>query len=333
MRKRKTGKLPWNTLLRLLQLVPTSDIDVIMGPGVGEDAAIIRLRDGFLVVHTDPITAASRRIGWLSIHIAANDIAVRGAKPKWFTTTVLIPDNYEENDIETIFRDIGIALRELDAVSIGGHTEITPGIPRPILVTTAIGYTQGRVILTRDAKPGDYLVVVGRVGGEGVGVIAWDFEEKLLEKGISKDVIDEAKKFLNEISVVEKALVLKDYVNSMHDPTEGGLIQGLREIALACNCEALLELDKIKLDPIVEEVARAMDINPLKLLSSGSLIASIPEHKIRDATKILDEKGYYYAVVGQLREGVSGRIVITHGGQVVEVVDKDVVDEIYKLWD
>ncbi|MCD6196899.1 MAG: AIR synthase family protein [Staphylothermus sp.] len=328
----KEGKPPWNILSRLLSYLPTKDPDLIVGPNIGEDAAIIRFKDGFLVIHSDPITAATKRIGWLSIHVAANDIAVRGARPRWFLPVVLLPPSTSINDAEKIFAEMGEAAKSLNGVIVGGHTEITPGLPRPIISMTAIGYSTNRVVLTRNAKPGDKILAIGRVGGEGVGVIAWDFEEKLLSLGISKDIITEAKKYAYEISVVNTALSIKYYANSMHDPTEGGLLQGLREIALASKTLIIVYRDNIRIDHIVEEITKKLGLDPLRILSSGLLIATVPEKYLDEATQVLEDKGYKYSIIGEIKQADPyGRVIVKSNIEMYEV-KKDIIDEIYKLW-
>ncbi len=328
----KAGKLPWNFLSKLLAMLPTSDIDLIMGPGVGEDAAVIRFKDGFLVIHSDPITAASKRIGWLAIHIAANDIAVRGVKPRWFLPVVLLPENISEEEVTSIFEDMGKALNEIGGVVVGGHTEVTPGLDRPIITVTAAGYTSERVILTRDARPGDKILIIGDIGAEGASVIAWDFYDLLLDKGVDKTIIEEAKDYLWRISVVDKALTVKDYVNAMHDPTEGGVLQGLREIALASNTSIVLDLDNIMINETVLTITRALGLDPLKILSSGTLIATIPVENEEIVKENLSERKYPYMICGYVEKGEPGKVFLRRNGNIVSVVDNDIIDEIYKLW-
>jgi hydrogenase expression/formation protein HypE len=327
----KTGKPEWRLLARLLQHVVSEDIDVVVGPAQGEDAAVIRVRDGFLVIHSDPITTGAKRIGYLAIHIAANDIAVRGVKPKWFLPVVLIPENYTVEDVEEIFSDMGQALRELDGVIVGGHTEVTPGLSRPIISVTAAGYTTSRVILTRDARLGDIVYVIGRVGGEGSGIIAWDFEQLLVERGVDRSVIERAKNFIFDISVVRVALEIREYVSTMHDATEGGVLQALREIAVASNKAITVDLNNIRIDGAVETITRAVCLNPLRLLSSGCIVATVPQHYKRDFENTLEALGKPYSAIGAIREG-SGEVYLFKGSQLVEVVTEDIVDEIYKLW-
>lgn len=326
----KTGKLPWNTLWELIKVLPISDTDLIMGPSVGEDSAVLRIKDGFLVVHTDPITTASRRIGWLAIHISANDIAVRGVKPRWFLITALLPPSFSLSDTREVFNDISRALREVGGVAIGGHTEVTPDLNRPIIVVTSIGYSNGRVILTRDAKPGDKIIVIGRVGGEGAGVLAWDFGDLLVEKGVEKNLVEEAKRFIEEVSVVDKALLIKDYVNTMHDPTEGGLIQGLREVAVASRVNIVVDLDDVVVDETVAEIMDAFGLDPLRILSSGLLVATVPKGKLDDLLDIARRRGWRCNVIGDVVEG-DGKLVLRRKGVVTDIVAEDVIDEIYKL--
>ncbi|MEM4690807.1 MAG: AIR synthase family protein [Desulfurococcaceae archaeon] len=327
----KTGKLPWNILWEFIKILPIEDIDLVMGPSFGEDSAVLRVKDGFLVVHTDPITAASRRAGWLAIHISANDVAVRGVKPKWFLITALLPPSYEYDDIREVFIDASRALKEVDGVVVGGHTEITPDLNRPILVVTSMGYTNSRVIYTRDAKPGDKVVIIGRVGGEGAGVLAWDFEKVLLDRGVDKNIVDKAKRFIEDVSVVNKALLIKDYVNTMHDPTEGGLIQGLREVAVASGVNIIVDLEKVFIDEVVDNVVKCFNLDPLRILSSGLLVTTVPRNKFEDLISIVEKENWSYSVIGEVVKG-DGELILRTKGNIVEVINEDVIDEIYKLY-
>jgi len=324
------GKPSWKILSELLRLLPSKDADLVMGPNIGEDAAILRLGDGFLVVHADPITTATSMIGWLAVHVSANDIAVRGVRPRWFVPVIMMPSGIEIDTVRKIFSDMGEALRTIGGVVIGGHTEISPDLSRPIIAMTAIGYTRNRVIMTRDARPGDKVLVIGHIGGEGAAVIASDFEKLLLSRGIDKRIIDEARRYVREISVVEKALRIKDYVNTMHDPTEGGVLQALREIALASGNDIIVDRNNFRVDNVVKIITESLGLDPLKLLSSGTLVATVPPKNLDKVVEILTEIGEKFSIVGDVVPG-NGRLVLR--GQGCEtVIEDDIVDEIYKVW-
>lgn len=327
----KLGKLEWSVLEELLRLLPVEAEGVVVGPAVGEDAAVIRVGDGYLVAHIDPITAGVERVGYLAVHVAANDVAVRGASPLWFMPTVLLPEGSGLDLARRIFRDMSTALRELGGCAVGGHTEVSPGVSKPIVVMAAMGYAEGRVVLTRGARPGDYVVAAGRLGGEGVSVVAWDFEERLRSAGVPSWVVERARSYANEVSVVRAALAVKDFVSAMHDPTEGGLVQALRELALASGVSLRVDLRKVRLDPVVIEVASAVGLDPLRLLSSGSLVATVPEDRLADAVSALEGVGAPCSVIGRVERGPAGLLVLEDGER-RELVTRDVVDEIYKLW-
>ena len=329
--KLREGKPPRHVLENIIfKYKGAPDPDVVQGPGIGEDAGIVRAGDGFIVAHSDPITAAEKYIGWLAVHVASNDVAVRGVQPRWLLLTILMPPGSSTALLEEIARDADAAARSINATIIGGHTEITPGIPRPIVITTAIGFTRGRVIRTCDAQPGDKVFVIGRVGGEGASVIASDFRDLLVKKGLSIDLINKASEFIKDISVVDKAMVIKEYVSAMHDPTEGGILEALYEVAVASNNTIYIDLDKVKLDPIVEEITEALNIDPYKLLSSGSLLATVPNSYVNDVINILETQGYYYSQCGEVRKG-EPKLIIKRGDK-VELLESMIVDEIYRLW-
>jgi len=327
----KTGKLEWTFMNKLLQYIISEDIDVLMGPAQGEDAAVIRVRDGFLVIHSNPITASVNHIGYLAVHVAANDIAVRGVKPRWFLPVVLLPPHYSISDVEVIFKDMGKALKEICGVVIGGHTEIAPGLNRPLISMTAAGYTASRVIFTRDAREGDLLYVIGRVGGEGAGIIAWDFEQLLTSKGISESVIKAARNFIFDISVVDTALKIRDYVNTMHDATEGGILQAIREIAVASNKAITINLESVVIDPIVNTISEAVNVDPLRLLSSGCLVATVPPQYKNELENTLENLRKPYSIIGRIKSG-KGEVYLYRNLQLIEVINRDIIDEIYKLW-
>lgn len=129
------GKLPAADLARLLKRYAPSDPRLVIGGAVGEDAAVIEMGDRYLVATTDPITFATNEIGWYAVNINANDIACTGAAPRWFLATLLLPENKSTPElVERIFEQISSACAELGITLAGGHTEITYGLDRPIVI-------------------------------------------------------------------------------------------------------------------------------------------------------------------------------------------------------
>ncbi|MFB6469656.1 MAG: AIR synthase family protein [Vulcanisaeta sp. AZ3] len=302
---------------------------VIMGPRVGEDAAVLRVGDKFLITHTDPITGAVANLGWYAINIVANDVAVRGVRPRWFLLTLLLPEDFSESDLVKVMDDVDEALKELNASLIGGHTEYTPGLDRPIASVTAMGIGD-RYITTGGAKVGDLVLVTKYVALEGTAVLSLDMKNELTKLGVSEDITANAQSLVRSISVVKEALALSDLASSMHDPTEGGLLQGLLEVAEASNARVRIYRDRVPMLRETEVIFNALKLDPLRSLSSGMLIAVIPRKDIDEAISRLSGLGINYAVIGEVMEGEPAVELVSDSG--VEVVKGFIEDDVMRMW-
>ena len=235
----RIGKLPPDLLHRLLSDAPITDPRVLIGPGIGEDAAVISMsEDRVLVAKTDPITFASDEIGWYSVHVNANDIAATGAEPRWFLATLLVPENMPESQIEKAFRQIADACKDIGVSLIGGHTEVTYDIRRPIVMGAMLGEAHPSDLTpTSAAQVGDAILLTKAIAIEGSAVLARESASILAANGVPDSAIETARGFLYDpgISVLKDARNARaaGKIHSMHDPTEGGLITGLREIGWA----------------------------------------------------------------------------------------------------
>ena len=192
------GKLPLNLLSRLLDEIDVRDPRVVLGARAGEDAALIDFGDRYLVAKTDPITFATDLIGWYMVQINTNDIAVMGGTPRWLMTTLLLPDTTSESEVESIFKQVREACDALNVALIGGHTEITYDLPRPIAVGAMLGEVpKERAVLTSGARPGDSIVLTKAIAVEGTSILAREAADDLLERGLTQGAIDRAKDFLS----------------------------------------------------------------------------------------------------------------------------------------
>ncbi len=326
------GKLEYTLLKKyVFNRIGAKRKEVIVGPGIGEDAAIIDFGDKVLVVHSDPITEAVERIGWLAVNIACNDVAVRGARPYWASTTILLPEGFREELLDEITRDIDEAARKLGVMIVGGHTEEAPRLDRPVVVVTAMGLaSKNTLVTTSGARVGDLVLMTKTAGLEGTAIIARDFEKLLLDKGVPKEVVVKAKEFLWNISVVREAVELAWLgATSMHDPTEGGVLGGLIEMSIASGKRIRVYEDKIPIAYETRIIAQALGINPLNLISSGVLLATIPKSIAMEALRVLENMGVKASIIGEVVSGEGVELVRREG---VEEYHDFVVDEIARLW-
>ena len=313
------------------------DPSVIVGPQIGEDSAVIDIgNDKVLVVHSDGITGAIDLMGWLAIHIVSNDIAVTGAKPRWYLSTLYLPENTPEYVIDKITSQMDMAAKEIGVTIVGGHTEFTPKLERPLIATTAMGITdKNRFVRTGGARPGDKVIMTKVAAIEGTAILSTDFREILIEKGIKEEILDSARRFIRSVSVVKEALALAErgLVTSMHDPTEGGILGGLSEIAYASKTTLEVWEDKIPIAPETSTICEALGIDPLRLISSGSLIATVPDDKVNEAMEILRSVNVGAEVIGEVKRRVDDILVILHrGGGTEKILDVYVPDELIRLW-
>lgn len=312
--------------------IGVKDPDVLVGPSYGEDAAVIRIGDKLLVVHCDPITGAVENVGWLAVHIACNDIAVRGAKPRWILPVLYLPFGTSESAIDKMTRQIDTAAKELGVMVVGGHTEYTYGLDRVMIAMTAMGMCEDeKYVITGGARPGDLVLMTKAAAIEGTSILASDFEELLNKKGVPYDIMVKAKEFIKEISVVKEALLLSEIgVNSMHDPTEGGIIAGLAEIAYASKVTIRVWEDKVPIRKETKVICEALKIDPLRLISSGVLLATAPPEVARRGTSLLKEQGIESRIIGEVSKG-EGLIIVRKSGS-VEKYGVYVEDELLRVW-
>ncbi len=324
------GKLPPDFLFRsIVGKLPIEGDGVLLGPSLGEDAAILEVKEPLLAVHSDPVTGGGKLAGWLSVYVASNDIATRGLRPKWLLIVLLFRDGVNDSEISELVDQVGEAAREIGAVVIGGHTEITPGLPFNIVVTTAMG-TGGIVLNTRDAKEGDSLVLTKAAALEGTAILATELRDLLEEKGVDSHILDRASRFIREISVVRDAMLAANFARAMHDPTEGGLIGGVQEMALASGNGFVIYEESIPLREETLAVCEALEVDPLRLISSGSLLISVSEEKADKLVSELRRGGVEASIIGRLTEREEGmRLVRTNG--MVEDVSEPVMDELWRV--
>ncbi|MEM1623502.1 MAG: AIR synthase family protein [Sulfolobales archaeon] len=333
------GKLPPDMLLRfVLSRTGVLDPSVIVGPSIGEDAAVIDIGDGkVLVAHVDPITGAVEFLGWLAVHIASNDVAVRGVKPRWLLSVLYLPEGATEELVDRITSQVDRAAKEVGAMVVGGHSEFTPGITRPLISMTAIGITKrDRYVTTGGARVGDVVVMTKSAGIEGTAILATDFRDVLLDLGVPESVVRRGSEFIREVSVVKEALALADagLVTSMHDPTEGGLLGGLAEIAYASNTTIHVWEEKIPLAEETAVISSALGLDPLRLISSGTLVATVPRDKVGEALRVLRDIGVEASVIGYVGERADGLVTIYRRSGVIERAKEVYVrDELVRAWE
>jgi len=298
-------------LKRFLERNTILDPQVVVGPKIGEDAAVIDLGKGtnhYWVITSDPITFTTEEIGYYGVVVNLNDIATMGAIPKWFLATLLFPEGSDLKVIEKVFKQIHNACHRFKISFIGGHTEITPGIKKMILSGHMIGEVKkDKLVTTSGAMPGDLLLLVKGICIEGTSIMAREKEAELLKRGISSSLIRKAKRFIFDpgIDVLRPARIACEVasVHSMHDPTEGGLINGVIEMAWASEKEIEVNLEKVFIYKESRILCEQFGLNPLGVIASGALLLTLSPSDLSPLQKAFRRNSIPFQVIGKVKKG------------------------------
>jgi hydrogenase maturation factor len=330
------GKLRAETLQAIFDKHPLKDPRVVVGPRVGEDAAVIDMGDRYLVATSDPITFATAEIGWYALHVNANDIAVRGARPRWFLATVLLPPGATgDASVGALFAELHAACDELEVALVGGHTEITHGLDRPIIAGTMLGEVEkDKLVTTRGARVGDAIVMTKGVPLEGAAIIARDKEAELRARGVSPAVIRRARGFLKRpgLSVRPEAEIACELatVHAMHDPTEGGIATALVELADAAGVGLRIDRERIMVLPEGRALCEAFGLDPLGTIASGALLMTLAPGDAGLVIHALARESIDCHFIGQVVPREQGVLLVSGSRQ--EAMPVFAQDEITRLY-
>jgi hydrogenase maturation factor len=328
------GKLPLELLARLLQAAPILDPRILVGPGVGLDCSVVNLGETLLVMKSDPITFATDEIGWYAVQVNGNDIACAGATPRWFLMTLLLPEGKAPPElVERITRQVYQACAEKQISVVGGHTEITAGLPRPILLGTMLGETTPAGLVTpMGARLGDRLLLTKGIPIEATALLAREFPDRL-RTALTETELSQARDYLYTpgISVLRDSQIARQagQVTAMHDPTEGGLAAALWELAAACGLGLVVEQGAVPIPPLAGKVCAALGIDPLASIASGALLLAVAPQDSAAILQALKREGILCAEIGQV---VGGAPQVRCAGS-GELLPRPERDEIARLFE
>ena len=300
----KTGKISESVLKRsvLRQLHNRRD-EVLLGAGVGEDCAALTLEaDEVFVMSTDPITGTGKEMGSLAVITTANDLASSGAEPVGVMLTILLPEESEEALLKEIMRDAEATCEKFHMQILGGHTEVSAAVNRPVISVSGVGKVKkDAMIKTGGARPGMDIVVSKWIGIEGTVILAKERERELLGR-YATTFIDRSKDLDAYISVLsEAAVAARSGVSAMHDITEGGIFGALWEMAEASGVGLEIDLKKIPVRQETIEICEFFGLNPYELISGGSMLMAAEDGN--QLVHELEKAGIPAAVIGKAMAG------------------------------
>jgi len=324
------GKVPNDVLERIVfSNIKNKRKEVLVSASIGEDNGIIDFGENVCIVSTDPITGTTKDIGSLAIHISCNDVSTSGAEPVAVLLTILCPPETTEEDLEKIMKDAGEAATEINVEIIGGHTEVTDAVNKVLISTTVIGIQPKDKMLIRDVVAGDKIIITKFACIEGTSIIAKELEDELIDI-LGEDKIQVAKDLDKMLSVVKEGVLAGKYhTKYMHDITEGGVYGAVWEASKAVKKGLKIYKESIPFMDVTLEIAKILDIDPYRLISSGSMLMVMAEDEYKKLKIELDDMNIKSTIVGELID--DEEIYIVDDGQLLEL-DAPGSDELYKIF-
>ena len=331
------GKLPPDRLAQLLQQIARPDPSVLLGPGIGRDCAVLEFTgDQLLIAKSDPITFATDEIGWYAVQVNANDLATTGATPRWFLATVLLPQTIESEEIDRIFDQMQAACLVVGATIVGGHTEVTTDLTRPIVVGMLLGtVTRDRLVMPDGAQPGDAIILTKRLAVEATAIMAREKAQEL-SAAFDEPFLQRCRRYLRSpgISVMRDAQIATQagHIHAMHDPTEGGVATALYEMAAAAQVEVRIDPRAVMIYPETQTLCNHFGLDPWGVIASGSLLVAVGAAEADRVVEALQSNQIEAAVIGHVVGKSDRPIVLTEFEDRCEPLRMFMQDEIAKLF-
>ena len=322
------GKLPPEILSRyLLTMTGAASPELIVPPSIGVDFGVIKKGGMHLVVSSDPVTGVKERVGWYAVNVSANDVATSGNRPEFIQSIILLPEDATLATVARISREMHRTASALGITIVGGHTEVTPGLRRPIIITTALAFAKS-FVTAADAKEGDTIMLTKGAGVEGTAICGSDPSRFTGE--VDPATMRRARGFFRRLSVVDEAVAAfaTGKVHAMHDATEGGVLGAVYEMSYAAGLGFELREQSIPVAKETAYVCSKLGLDPLRLISSGTLLLAVKRGSEEEVSRAVRAAGSTVTAVGRFRKG---RRVLRRTDGSEEVVGEPPTDELWKL--
>jgi len=326
MTEQRTGKATAELFEQvILRRLGATDADVLVGPRHGVDVGVVRVADGVaMALSADPVFVVPaygwQRAAWFAVHILASDTSTSGLPLRWMSVDLNLPPSISDEDLTALWDAFHATCEELGIAVVTGHTGRYDGCDWPMVggaTCIAIGRDDAYVTPTM-ARPGDAVVVTKGAAIEATALFAATFPDRLAA-GVGTETVAAADALFTSMTVVPEAAVARAFglrdagVTSMHDATEGGVLGGLLEVAIASDVGIRIERDLIPVRPEVRAVCDHVGIDPYVAISEGTLIATVVPQRASGYVDALAAEGIEAAVVGEIRERDEGRAIVIAG--------------------
>lgn len=323
------GKLKTELLEKYIFNSLSSNRDeVVIRGGVGLDCAVMDFCGDLIVTSTDPITGATKNIGSLAINVSVNDVSCQCADPVGVLMTVLIPPSATIEELKEIIEDANATAKKLNVDIIGGHTEVTDAVNKILISTTVLGRANKASIPDLSTiEIGDVIAISKYVGIEGTSIISQEKDD--ISEVLNDEELEFAKSLSENISVLKESKLASKYgVKYMHDITEGGLYGALWETGVAVGHGLRVYYENIPLLDVTNKISKFYEIDPMKLISSGSMLMIFDKDKFKDFKEETEKFGIKVTDIGEVIEGKDTEVIAYDQ---ILILSEPSSDELYRV--
>ena len=316
-----TGKISNSILKRsVLKLIKHGRKEVVSGPGIGMDCGIIEGKENNNI-------ALATSDNMYGVYRVVNNLSASGAESVAVMSNIIIPNDFEEKNLKLVVYGIQEQCSDLNVQIIGGHTEVSDAVTRPVVSITGVGYVEKNIsISSKNVKPNQDVIMTKWIGIEGTRLIAELKREEIL-KIYSADFLNQAIGKTSEMSVVEEAkIAMQNGITAMHDVSEGGIFGALWDMAEAGKVGLEIDFKKINVKQEIIEICELFDKNPYEITSSGCLLMTYDNGY--DIVKALKENGISATIIGRTTD-TNDKIIYNEGEK--RYLETPKRDEIYTI--
>lgn len=276
------------------------------------DAARLPPIQGRLAFTTDsyvisPLVFPGGDIGKLAVCGTVNDLAMSGARPLYISCGFIIEDGLPVSLLEQIVSSMAAAAGEAGVKVVTGDTKVVNrgAADRLFINTAGIGEIPAGIdIWGGNARPGDVVIVSGTLGDHGTAILL-EREPLGLTGAPPSDCAPLG-------GLVADMLKASDAIRVLRDPTRGGAVAVLNEIAVQSHAGIEIDEADLPVKPAVRSICEILGLDPLYLANEGKLLAVVAPEAEAQVLRAMRAHPYgeAAAVIGRIRADHPGRLLL-----------------------
>ncbi len=295
--------------------------DVTVPPRNGVDVGIIAINGSYMAVTTDPLyidrSFGFKKAAWFAFHILASDLFTSGIRASYMSIDLNLPEEITDEQFNEIWDVIHGECEKYGIEVVTGHTARYAGVSFPMVGGVTLMGVGDKYITTENASPGDVIIMARSCGLEASIILAYTFPEYVREKLGNNTLKAIQNKFYTMTCVPEELMAIDygigDRITSMHDATEGGLLNSVYEIGYASGNGVMIKYNGIIIDNDIAAICSLFNINPMRSISEGTLLLTVKPEYANEFTEMLRKNGVNASIIGEVTEKARGMKLVQNG--------------------